>query len=65
MALKLKTVREERGMSRAAVARAAGINAATYSQIELGRFFPYPVQIHKIADALGWTRDPLTLLQPE
>lgn len=54
--------REARGWSRAELARRASLNPATVGQVEAGRFVPYFAQLDKIAQALGWSQDPATLL---
>ena len=51
--MKLKRIREEKGWSRAELARRSGVNASTIGQIEAGRFTPYPTQLAKLAKALG------------
>ena len=50
----LKRERQARGWSRAGLARQAGMNATTVGLIESGRFRPYPVQLQKLGEALGW-----------
>ncbi len=49
----IKRVREARGWSRAELARRANLNATTVSLIENGRLLPYPLQLEKLARALG------------
>ena len=49
----LKSERVRRGWSQAELARRAYLNPNTISQIENERFHPYPVQLRKIARALG------------
>ena len=51
--MKLTKERTRRGWSRAELARRANLNAATVGLIEAGRFRPYPVQLAKLARALG------------
>ena len=46
--------RRRRGWSQAELARRAGLNATTVCLIESGRFHPYPVQLQKLARALGF-----------
>ena len=53
MKLKLTELREARGWSRAELARHAGMHASDVGKIELGRMAPYPVQLLKLAKALG------------
>lgn len=52
--LKMTAIRNEKGMSMSALARKAEMHVSSISQIESGRFEPYPVQKQKIADALDW-----------
>ena len=59
----LRQERERHGLSRAALARKAEINEAQYGQIERGRFVPYPPQLERIANALGWEGEPEELLE--
>jgi transcriptional regulator with XRE-family HTH domain len=49
--------------SQAELARQAGMNPATVSQIEAGRLVPYPSQLNKLACALGITENPEALLR--
>jgi len=51
--MNLKLERTQRGWSRAELARRANLNAATVGLIEAGRFRPYPIQLAKLASALG------------
>lgn len=44
--------REKLKLSKAALARRAGLNSTTISVIESGRLVGYPVQLEKIARAL-------------
>lgn len=57
----LERVREEKGMTRAALARAANMQAGTITWIETGRFIPHESQLAKLAAALG-VDDPESLL---
>jgi transcriptional regulator with XRE-family HTH domain len=50
---KLQQLREAKGLSRAQLARRADLNAVTVGWVESGRFRPYPVQLRKLAKALG------------
>lgn len=59
---RLTIERKRRGLSRAALARSANLNAVTVGQIESQRFRPYPVQLEKLAAALEWRGDPAALL---
>jgi transcriptional regulator with XRE-family HTH domain len=51
--LQLQVLREERGWSRAELARKAGLNPTTVGAIEHGRLQPYESQLDKLARALG------------
>ena len=51
--MRLSHEREQRGWSRAELARRAGLNAATVGLIESGRLHPYPSQVEKLARALN------------
>lgn len=56
-------VRAQCGMTRAALARAANMQAGVITWIETGRYIPYDSQLQKIAAALG-VDDPESLLEP-
>ena len=58
----MKRFREKRGMSKADLARATGMQAGTIGWIESGRFIPYDSQLANIANALG-VDDPNALLE--
>jgi ribosome-binding protein aMBF1 (putative translation factor) len=49
----LSLKREERGWSRAELARRARKTPSDIGKIEAGRLIPYPSQLRKIARALG------------
>lgn len=55
----LRSHREERGWSRAELARRSELNATTVGWIESGRFRPYRVQVEKLAKALDLTVEDL------
>ena len=62
--LTLQVKREERGWSRAELARRAGLNAATVGAIESGRLSPYESQLVKLARAFAMPiRDAAKLTQ--
>lgn len=44
-------------------ARRADLNASSVSQIVNGHLRPYPAQVRKIVDALGWEGDPAPLFR--
>jgi len=48
----LTQLREERGWSKAELARRANLNSSTLSIIERGMFVPYDSQLKKLAKAL-------------
>ena len=54
--MRLIEERNQRGWSRAELARRAGMHPSTVSLIESGRLVPYPSQVEKLADALGIPR---------
>lgn len=56
----LRNLREARDWTRAELARRAGMHPATVGQIEAGRVAPYPVQVAKLARALGVDLERLT-----
>ena len=61
--IKLRKYREDRKLSRAALARAANISNADLGQFEIGRVIPYDTQLIKLAAALG-VDDPEKLMEP-
>lgn len=61
--LRAKRLRTESGLSGLEVSRRARIAPSTLSQIESGRFRPYPVQLERLAQALCWEGDPNALLE--
>lgn len=60
----LEVRRRERGLTKAALARAAGVQPNVVTWAEAGRYKPYPVQLEKLAVVLG-VADPETLLDRE
>jgi len=61
-----KTERLPRGWSQAELARRSHLNQNTICLIEAGRFRPYPVQLVKLARALGIPRrEAGRLLEPQ
>ncbi|MDP2402190.1 MAG: helix-turn-helix transcriptional regulator, partial [Actinomycetota bacterium] len=59
---RLQVERVRQGRSAADVSRAAALGNTMYGWIEQRRYVPYPVQLERIAEALGWERDPSELL---
>ena len=62
--MKIKVLEKERrdhGLTKAALAKKAGLPSTTVGWIESGRYKPYPVQLERLADALG-VEQPETLL---
>ena len=53
MALRISVLRKALGWSQSKLARETELNVSTVNQIELGRSTGYPVQLAKIAKALG------------
>ncbi len=60
--MNLSIERSRRGWSRAELARRAGLNASTVGLIESGRLQPYPSQLYKLANALGFPESEAHLL---
>jgi transcriptional regulator with XRE-family HTH domain len=60
---RLTQEREAKEWTRAKLGGRAEVHPATVGMIESGRYSPYPVQLRRLADALGWTGDPATLMQ--
>lgn len=59
---RLTTERKQKQWSKAELGRQAHLNPATVGQIENGILKPYPIQLRKLAVALGWTGDPQALM---
>ena len=49
----LKILRLMHGLSQVGLRHLSGVHQNTISQIEIGRFQPYPDQLNKLAAALG------------
>ena len=62
MKRKITVERENVGVSKTRLAQMAGLNPGTIIGTESGRLVPYPVQLAKMAAALGWTGDPAALM---
>ena len=60
---RLRIEREARGLSRVELSRKAGMSEVTYGKVELGTMPPYPKYRAAIAEALGWTGDPMELFE--
>ncbi len=52
--LRLSIERERRHWSKAELARRARLDQSAISRIEASRLVPYPTQLTRIAEALGW-----------
>lgn len=63
--INLTSERLKQGLSKAALARAAELDQALVSKIEAGRVRPYPVQLSRLARALGWPEDAAEKLMEE
>lgn len=63
MKTRVMYVRKERGMSQAALARAAEINQSSMSRIENGIEPAYTRRGQRIAAVLGWKGDPAELFE--
>lgn len=60
---RLTVEREARGLSRAQLARKAGMSDITYCKVERGSRPPYPAYREAIARALDWPGDPMELFE--
>ncbi len=63
--LRLTRERERRGWSKAALARSASLDQALMSKIESGRVRPYPAELQRLAEALGWPTADITRLMDD
>ena len=63
MALALTKAREAAGYTRFRLGSEAGIHPSRVGQFENGRAVPYPVELQRLADALGWSGEPSDLLK--
>ena len=64
--MKLLTLhRQELGWSKAELARRSGLHPSQVGQIEAGRLVPYPVQLRRLAIALGVREDESSRLLEE
>lgn len=63
LGLKLKTLRQERGLSLKATADRAGMSISYLSEIEKGKKYPKPEKLLDLATALGVAFDDLVSLQ--
>ena len=53
----------QRRGSLSAFARKAGMHVSSVSQIANGHLSPYPGQVRKIVETLGWKGDPASLFR--
>jgi transcriptional regulator with XRE-family HTH domain len=60
---RLEREREARRWSKSELARRARMANSTVGAIEAGRLSPYPSQLAKLSDALGWQGEPAALLE--
>lgn len=60
---RLEAERIRVGLSKAKLARQADVNPAVITWAEQRGFQLYPVQLERIASALGWEGDPNALLE--
>ena len=60
---KLVMERKRAGLSQSKLARLADVNQTSMSRIERGLEPAYPMRARRIADALGWTGDPMELFE--
>lgn len=61
--LLLTRIRKEKGLSKSALARKAGMHPSSVCQIENKRLAAYPGQAAKLSSALGWQGDPADLFK--
>lgn len=61
--LKLRHLRQERGLSQLQLSYESRVAAPFISQAESGRRRPYPGELERLALALGWSGDPAELLR--
>lgn len=61
--LKLSQARQAKGWTKLELSRQALLTPGLVTQIEVGRFKPYDVQLARVAEALGWEGDPAILLE--
>lgn len=61
--MRLSALRKSKNMSMSALARKAEMHVSSISAIENNHLWPYPGQMKKIADALGWKGDPAELFE--
>lgn len=59
----MEKIRTNQGLSKSELARRSCVQQGLIGWIESGRFKPYDSQLEKIADALGWEKDPRELLE--
>ena len=55
--------RERQGWTRTELGRRARIHPSRVGQFELARAVPYPVELRRLAKALGWGENPALLLE--
>lgn len=60
---RLTRERERLGLSKQALAQKARISPVYVSQGESGRRIPYPSELERLAEALGWQSKPEALLE--
>jgi transcriptional regulator with XRE-family HTH domain/predicted transcriptional regulator len=63
LGVKLKSLRQERGLTLEAVARRAGVSLSYLSEIEKGKKYPKPEKLVDLASALGVPYDDLVSLK--
>ena len=55
-------LRQEAGLTKFALGAAARVHPSRLSQVENGHVVPYPVELERLAQALGWQGEPAALL---
>ena len=61
--VKMRRYREQKGMSRQALAASSRVSAPTIGKTESGRYIPYDTELQRIAVVLG-VDNPADLLEP-
>lgn len=56
-------LREDKHLSKAELARRAGMQQGIIGWVESGRFKPYESQLQKLACALNWQGEPRELME--
>ena len=60
--LRLTQLRQEAGLTKFRLGALSGIHPSRVGQTENGHVVPYPVELERLAQALGWQGEPAALL---